>query len=88
MLRRKWVVVVDWGPSGPTSDWQSMMQSSMGICSNFAAAYRLARSIGNITEPDLGYRRILKMAMTTGAVRFNQKEGDQSATIIKVKVYS
>jgi hypothetical protein len=71
----------------PGLEWERSLQSSMGICHTFAKAYEIALFLAGITVPDIKYRKLLETAKRKGAATVKQKDGEQSATIVKVRIY-
>lgn len=68
-------------------DWEESLQKSLGVCKNAKKAYEIALFLGQISKPDLSYRKVLETLNKKGAVTVKQREGEQAATIIKVKKY-
>lgn len=71
----------------PGLEWERSLQSSMGICHTFAKAYEIALFLAGITQPETNYRRSLAAAKSKGAVTIKQRDGEQYATIVKVRIY-
>lgn len=68
-------------------EWGAAMQETLGICHTCAKAYEIARFLAGITKPDKTYRKVLDTIKAKGAVTLAQVDGEQAATIVKVKIY-
>lgn len=73
--------------NGEEEEWEESLQKSLGVCNNAKKAYDIALFLGQISKPDLGYRKVLETLNKKGAVTVKQREGEQAATIVKVKKY-
>jgi len=71
----------------PGIEWEKSLQSSMGICHTCSKAYEIALFLAGITQPDIRYRKALETIKAKGAVTVKQRDGEQSATIVKVRIY-
>jgi hypothetical protein len=83
-MKQEIYVVIGNGESG---EWEESLQKSLGVCKNAKKAYDIALFLGQISKPDLGYRKVLETLNKKGAVTVKQKGGDQAATVVKVKQY-
>ena len=73
--------------NGEAGEWEESLQKSLGVCNNAKKAYEISLFLGQISKPDLGYRKVLETLNKKGAVTVKQNGGDQAATIVKVKQY-
>jgi hypothetical protein len=69
----------------PLKDWEVALRDSMGVTTNFKAAYTLALSIGEIAKPDVGYKGALARMNKYKAVILNDKLGPNCVTIVNVR---
>ena len=83
-MRPELYVVIGNGEEG---EWEESLQKSLGVCNNAKKAYDIALFLGQISKPDLGYRKVLETLNKKGAVTVKQRDGEQAATIVKVKKY-
>lgn len=83
-VRQKYVVI---GNGEELLGWEESLQKSLGVCQNAKKAYEIALFLGRISRPDLGYRKVLKTLNAKGAVTVKQRDGEQAATIVKVRQY-
>lgn len=68
-------------------EWGVAMQETMGICHTCAKAYEISLFLAGITKPNKNYRKVLDTIKAKGAVTLAQLDGEQAATIVKVKIY-
>ncbi len=73
--------------NGEEGEWEESLQKSLGVCKNAKKAYEIALFLGQISKPDLGYRKVLETLNKKGAVTVKQEDGEQAATIVKVREY-
>lgn len=83
-VRYKYVVI---GNGEDLLGWEESLQKSLGICQNAKKAYEIALFLGRISRPDLGYRKVLETLNAKGAATVKQRDGEQAATIVKVRQY-
>ena len=83
-IKYKYVVIAGFGE---LTSWEESLTSSLGVCQNAKKAYEIALFLGKLSKPDLGYRKVLETLNKKGAVTVKQREGEQAATIVKVKKY-
>jgi hypothetical protein len=81
--KNKYVVI----GNGEEGEWEESLQKSLGVCKNAKKAYEIALFLGQISKPDLGYRKVLEALNKKGAVTVKQEDGEQAATIVKVREY-
>ena len=73
--------------NGEAGEWEESLQKSLGVCNNAKKAYEISLFLGQISKPDLGYRKVLETLNKKGAVSVKQKDGEQEATIVAVREY-
>ena len=81
--KNKYVVI----GNGEEGEWEESLQKSLGVCKNAKKAYEIALFLGQISKPDLGYRKVLETLNKKGAVELRQKGESGAATIVKVRQY-
>jgi len=83
-MKHKYVVIsnAEFG-----DEWEGSLQKSIGVCRNAKKAYEIALFLGQISKPELGYRKVLDTLNKKGAVTVKQKDGEQEATIVAVREY-
>lgn len=85
MQRRDKYLVMSNRESG--LDWEQSLRDALGVCHTVSKAYEIALFLGEISRPDIGYRRVLETVKIKGACTVSQMDGKQAATIVKVKHY-
>jgi len=71
----------------PRLSFGQAIRSTVAVASNFRKAYDLALSMGEITEPNLGYRAALERTNGELAFQLEQKDGSKKVTIALIKKY-
>jgi len=71
----------------PGLEWEESLCRSLGICHTCSKAYEIAIFLAGITQPDIRYRKALETIKAKGAVTVKQRDGEQSATLVKVRIY-
>ena len=71
----------------PTKEFGEALSGSIVVTNNFRKAYDLALSIGEIADPDLGYKGAIARCNREKAVTIHGKTGPQRITIVSVKKY-
>jgi hypothetical protein len=71
----------------PDLPWEQALRETLGVCHTLKHAYEIALFLGEISRPDVGYRKVLETIKVKGAFTINQVGGPQAATIVKVKHY-
>ena len=84
-IKSKYIVISNKIPLD--REWGIAMQETMGICHTCAKAYEIALFLAGITKPTKNYRKVLDTIKAKGAATLAQLDGEQEATIVKVKIY-
>jgi len=63
------------------------IRSTVVVASNFKKAYDIAISMGDITNPNLGYRAALERTNGEYAFQLEEKDGSKKVTIALIKKY-
>jgi hypothetical protein len=69
----------------PAKEWETALRDSMGVTTNFKAAYHLALSIGEIAKADVGYKGALVRMNKYKAVMLKDELGSNCVTIVNVR---
>jgi len=67
--------------------WEQALRETLGVCHTVKQAYHIALFLGEISKPDSSYRKVLETIKVKGAFTVQQIDGQQAATIVKVKHY-
>jgi len=71
----------------PSQEFGEALSGSIAVTNNFRKAYDLALSIGEIADPDLGYKGAIARCNKEKAVTIQGKTGPHRVTIVSVKKY-
>ena len=82
--RDKYLVMSNYEPN---LEWEQALRETLGVCHTVKQAYQIALFLGRISKPDSSYRRVLEWIKSKGAYTVKQVDGQQAATIVKVKHY-
>lgn len=70
-----------------TKEFGEALSGSIVVTNNFRKAYDLALSLGEIAEPEFGYKVAIARCNKKKAVTIQSKTGAQRVTIVSVKKY-
>ncbi len=73
--------------SNPTLTFGQQIRATVATATNFRKAYDLALSMGDIVDPNLGYRAALERTNGQHAFQLEEKDGSKKVTIALVKKY-
>jgi len=71
----------------PELEFGRAIRETTAIATNFRKAYDLALSLGEITDPNLGYRSALERTNRTYACQLGDSAGSALVTIALIKKY-
>lgn len=80
-----YIIIAD--TMNPSQEFGEALSSSMAVTNNFRKAYDLALSLGEIADPDIGYKGALVRCNEDKAVIIHNRLGSQRITIVAVKRY-
>jgi hypothetical protein len=83
--KEAYIIIVDEGD--PSLTFGQHIRSTVFTASNFKKAYDIALSMGNIVNPNLGYRAALERTNGEYAFQLKEKDGSKKVTIALVKKY-
>lgn len=73
--------------SNPSLSFGQQIRATVATASNFRKAYDLALSMGDIVDPNLGYRAALERTNGELAFQLEEKDGSKKVTIALIKKY-
>jgi hypothetical protein len=71
----------------PRLSFGQAIRATVATATNFRKAYDLALSMGEITNPNLGYRAALERTNGELAFQLEEKDGSKKVTIALIKKY-
>lgn len=71
----------------PNMEFGRAIRASTAVATNFRKAYDLALSIGEIKNPNLGYRAALERTNRQYACQLEDSDGSSKVTIALIKKY-
>jgi hypothetical protein len=71
----------------PRLSFGEAIRATVATASNFRKAYDLALSMGDIKDPNLGYRSALEQTNRAYAFQLEERDGSKKVTIALVKKY-
>jgi hypothetical protein len=83
--KETYLIIVD--GSNPTLTFGQQIRATVATATNFRKAYDLALSMGELTNPNLGYRAALERTNNEYAFQLEEADGSKKVTIALVKKY-
>lgn len=87
MDSKKEIYIVISDSHDPRLSFGEAIRATVATATNFRKAYDLALSMGDIQDPNLGYRAALERTNQEYAFQLEERDGSKKVTIALVKKY-